>query len=169
MIEPVDLQLIAAVQEGLPIASRPYALIAEQLNLDESEVITRLSKLKQQGLIKRLGVIVKHRSLGYRSNAMVVFDMPDTLVNEMGQRISQFHFINLCYQRPRHGEQWPYNLFCMIHGKSREKVLQQLSYLIESCALESYAHDILFSRRCFKQRGALYFPRGSGFSHENRD
>jgi DNA-binding Lrp family transcriptional regulator len=169
MIEPVDLQLIAAVQEGLPIASHPYALIAKQLNLDEAEVIARLSKLKQQGLIKRLGVIVKHRHLGYRSNAMVVFDMPDTLVNDMGQRISQFHFINLCYQRPRHGEQWPYNLFCMIHGKTREKVLQQLSYLIENCALENYAHDILFSRRCFKQRGALYFPRGSSFSPENRD
>jgi len=169
MIEAIDLDLIAAVQEGLPIASRPYALIAEQLNLNESEVIARLSKLKQQGLIKRLGVIVKHRRLGYCSNAMVVFDMPDTHINEMGQRISQFHFINLCYQRPRHGDQWPYNLFCMIHGKSREKVLQQLNYLIEHCALENYAHDILFSRRCFKQRGALYFPRGSGFSHENRD
>jgi len=169
MIEPIDLELIITVQEGLPITSRPYALIAEQLNLDEAEVIARLSKLKQQGLIKRLGVIVKHRRLGYQSNAMVVFNIPDALINQMGQRISQFQFINLCYQRPRHGEQWPYNLFCMIHGKSREKVLQQLSYLIESCALENYAHDILFSRRCFKQRGALYFPSGSGFSHENRD
>ncbi|OQK15751.1 protein nirL [Methyloprofundus sedimenti] len=158
MIEAIDLQLVAAVQEGLPIASRPYALIAEQLNLDEAEVISRLAKLKQQGLIKRLGVIVKHRRLGYQSNAMVVFNIPDALVNQMGQQVSQFQFINLCYQRPRHGEHWPYNLFCMIHGKSREKVQQQLSYLIESCALENYAHDILFSRRCFKQRGAVYFP-----------
>ena len=158
MIEAIDLQLVAAVQEGLPIASRPYALIAEQLNLDEAEVISRLGKLKQQGLIKRLGVIVKHRRLGYQSNAMVVFNIPDALVNQMGLQVSQFQFINLCYQRPRHGEQWPYNLFCMIHGKSREKVLQQLGYLIESCALENYAHDILFSRRCFKQRGAIYFP-----------
>lgn len=158
MIDALDLQLIAAVQEGLPIASRPYALIAEQLDLEEKEVITRLNELKQQGLIKRLGVIVKHRRLGYQANAMVVFNIPDSLVSQMGQRISQFRFINLCYQRPRRGEQWPYNLFCMIHGKSREKVLQQLGYLIESCALEHYAHDILFSRRCFKQRGALYFP-----------
>jgi len=158
MIEPIDLQLITAVQEGLPIASRPYALIAEQLNLSEKDVIARLGKLKQQGLIKRLGVIVKHRRLGYQSNAMIVFNIPDTLVSQMGQQISQFHFVNLCYQRPRRGDQWPYNLFCMIHGKTREKVLQQLSYLIESCTLEHYAHDILFSRRCFKQRGALYFP-----------
>jgi len=156
MIDPTDLQLIAAVQEGLPIASRPYALIAEQLRLDETDVISRLSRLKKQGLIKRLGVIVKHRRLGYQANAMVVFDVPDILIKQIGQRISQLTFINLCYQRPRQGEQWPYNLFCMIHGKSREKVLQQLSELIESCALEAYDYDILFSRQCFKQRGAIY-------------
>lgn len=156
MIDPVDLQLIVAIQEGLPIVSRPYQQIAEQLELDENEVIHRLGRLKQQGLIKRMGVIVKHRRLGYQANAMVVFDMPDHLVQQKGQQISQLAFINLCYLRPRHGEQWPYNLFCMIHGKSRKLVLQQLNQLIESCTLESYAYDILFSQRCFKQRGAIY-------------
>jgi len=156
MIDPIDLQLIVAIQTGLPVVARPYALIAEQLALTENEVIARLRRLKQQGLIKRLGVIVKHRRLGYQANAMVVFDMPDTLVNDKGLQISQLPFINLCYLRPRHGEQWPYNLFCMIHGKSRERVLQQLSQLISSCALQDYPYDILFSPRCFKQRGALY-------------
>ena len=156
MIDPTDLQLIVAIQEGLPIMSRPYALIAEQLGLTETEVIERLSRLKQQGLIKRLGVIVKHSRLGYQSNAMVVFDIPNELVSQKGQQISQLTFINLCYLRPRHGEQWPYNLFCMIHGKSREKVLQQIEQLIDSCAMENYAYEILFSQRCFKQRGAIY-------------
>ena len=156
MIDPTDLQLIVAVQEGLPIISRPYAHIAKQLAIDETEVIERLSRLKQQGLIKRLGVIVKHSRLGYRSNAMLVFDIPDALVAEKGQQISLLPFVNLCYLRPRHGKQWPYNLFCMIHGKSRERVVQQVAELIESCTLQNYAHDILFSQRCFKQRGAIY-------------
>jgi len=156
MIDPTDLQLIVAVQEGLPIISRPYAYIAEQLDIDEIEVIERLSCLKQQGLIKRLGVIVKHNRLGYRSNAMLVFDIPDALVSEKGRKISLLPFVNLCYLRPRHGEQWPYNLFCMIHGKSRERVLQQIAELIENCTLHSHRHDILFSQRCFKQRGAIY-------------
>jgi len=156
MIDPTDLQLIVTIQEGLPVVSRPYALIAEQLGIDEPEIIERLQRLKQQGLIKRMGVIVKHRQLGYRANAMVVFDIPDKLVAQKGQEISQLAFINLCYLRPRQGKQWPYNLFCMIHGKSRETVLQQLAQLIDHCALEVYAHDILFSQRCFKQRGAIY-------------
>ncbi len=156
MIDPIDLQLIIAIQSGLPIVARPYALIAEQLALTENEVIARLKQLKQQGFIKRLGVIVKHRRLGYQANAMVVFDMPDALVDVKGRQISQHDFINLCYLRPRQGEQWPYNLFCMIHGKSRARVMQQLTQLIHSCALQDYPYDILFSPRCFKQRGALY-------------
>ena len=156
MIDPVDLQLIIATQEGLPIVSRPYAQIAQQIGLDEIEVIERLHRLKQQGIIKRLGVIVKHRRLGYQSNAMVVFDMPDDITRQKGQQISQFAFINLCYLRPRQGAQWPYNLFCMIHGKSREVVLQQLTQLINHCDLADYPYDILFSPRCFKQRGAIY-------------
>ena len=120
------------------------------------ELIQRLNKLKQQALIKRLGVIVTHRQLGYQANAMVVFDIPDKLVKQKGQQISQLTFINLCYLRPRQGAEWPYNLFCMIHGKSRELVRQQLQQLIDNCTLENYAHDILFSPRCFKQRGAIY-------------
>ncbi len=156
MIDPTDLQLIVTIQEGLPLLSRPYAFIGQQLGINETEVIERLSRLKKQGLIKRLGVIVKHSRLGYQSNAMVVFDIPNELVAQKGQQISLLDYINLCYLRPRHGEQWPYNLFCMIHGKSRQRVLEQIEQLIDSCAMQSYAYDILFSQRCFKQRGAIY-------------
>ncbi|MDQ7090577.1 MAG: AsnC family protein [Methylococcales bacterium] len=156
MIDIRDQQLIEALQNGLPLVSKPYALVGKPLGLSELEVIKRLSKLKQEGLIKRLGVIVNHRRLGYRANAMVVFDIPNSQVKQIGKQISQFQFVNLCYLRPRHGGVWSYNLYCMIHGKSRDKVLQQLEQLIESCALDSFNHDVLFSRQCFKQRGAIY-------------
>lgn len=156
MIDALDLQLIAAVQAGLPLVSRPYAEIAERLGLSEQEVLARLQRLKAQGLIRRWGVVVKHRRLGYNANAMIVMDIPDELVSEKGQQISRQHFVNLCYQRPRQGRIWPYNLYCMIHGKSRDMVLQQWSVLQQACDLHGYASEILFSRRCFKQRGALY-------------
>jgi DNA-binding Lrp family transcriptional regulator len=154
-----DQQLLAAIQYGLPITSRPYAALSEQLGISENEVLERLTNLKRQGLIKRLGVIVNHRQLGYRANAMVVWDIPDTEVKDIGARVSAFAFVNLCYRRPRHGTQWPYNLYCMIHGKSRETVLAQLQQLTDACELSVYARQILFSHRCFKQRGALYPSR----------
>ena len=156
MIDFIDRQLVEVLQGGLATVSRPYALIGQQLNISEDEVIVRLSRLKQLGLVKRLGVIVNHRKLGYRSNAMVVFDVPDNLVEQIAGHVSQFSFVNLCYLRPRRGEQWPYNLYCMIHGKNREKVLQQLEHLTVSCGLSLVNHEVLFSRKCFKQRGAIY-------------
>ena len=159
MIDDIDYQLIEVMQNGLPLVSRPYVSIAQRLDLSETEVISRLSKLKQQGLIKRLGVIVNHRRLGYRANAMVVFDIPNSEVKQIGKKISQFDFVNLCYLRPRHLNIWSYNLYCMIHGKTRDKVLQQLEQLIESCALNSFDYEVLFSRQCFKQRGASYFSQ----------
>jgi len=156
MIDAIDRQLIAVLQQGLPLVSRPYAAIGAEFSLSEAEVLVRVARLKQKGIIKRLGVIVNHRRLGYKSNAMVVFDVPDSLVKQIGEHVSQFSFVNLCYQRPRQGEQWPYNLYCMIHGKNREKVLQQLAHLSESCGLAKSKAEVLFSKQCFKQRGALY-------------
>ncbi len=156
MIDLLDRQLVDLLQQGLPLVSRPYSLIGQQLSLSEDEVISRVSRLKQRGLISRLGVIVNHRQLGYKANAMVVFDVPDQIVDQTGEQLSQFAFVNLCYQRPRCGDQWPYNLYCMIHGKDKQKVLAQLSELIESCELHGFNYEVLFSRQCFKQRGALY-------------
>jgi len=155
MIDPIDRQLIVVLQNGLATVSRPYALIGQQLKITEDEVIVRITQLKQQGLIKRLGVVVNHRKLGYRANAMVVFDVPNDLVGQIARHISQFSFVNLCYLRPRQDQQWPYNLYCMIHGKNRETVLQQLHDLMTACGLLPFGYEILFSKQCFKQRGAI--------------
>ncbi len=156
MIDHLDRQLLASIQHGLPLISKPYAAVAEQLGLSETEVLIRLNNLSTTSLIKRFGVIVKHRRLGYQANAMVVWNIPDAQVDDIGQQMSAAACVNLCYRRPRQGELWPYNLYCMIHGKSREIVLQQLDSLIESCQLQAFSYEILFSKRCFKQCGAHY-------------
>lgn len=155
MLDPTDSQLLEHIQLGLPISPRPYLEIGLQCNIPEAEVIERLTKLKQQGLIKRMGVIVKHRQLGYHANAMIVWNIPDHLIKQLGGHISRFSFVTLCYQRPRQPE-WPYNLYCMIHGKDKATVLMQLAQLVDACGLSRFNKEILFSRRCFKQRGALY-------------
>ncbi|MGZ8190379.1 MAG: siroheme decarboxylase subunit beta [Methylococcaceae bacterium] len=155
MLDARDLELLEQVSVGLPICPRPYAKIGVAIDMPEAEVIERLTLLKQKGLIKRLGVIVKHQPLGYRANAMIVWNLPDSLIKSIGQHISQFAFVTLCYQRPKHAE-WPYNLYCMIHGKDRATVLAQLEQLNEACGLAGFDQEILFSRRCFKQRGAIY-------------
>lgn len=160
-LDAIDDALITAIENGLPLCSRPYARIGQQLKISEQEVITRLDLLKQRGIIKRLGVIVRHRELGYRANAMLVWDVPDDRVSELGRCLSQYDFITLCYRRPRVLPDWPYNLFCMIHGKSRKDVLERIDWLIEQCQLQDLPHHVLFSRRRFKQRGAVYRSVGA--------
>jgi DNA-binding Lrp family transcriptional regulator len=155
MFDARDFELLTEIQLGLPISPRPFHDIGLTLGMNETEVIDRLAGLKQAGLIKRLGVIVNHRQLGYRANAMTVWNIPDARVEEIGARISRASFVTLCYQRPRTPE-WPYNLYCMIHGKDRDTVLRQIDRLSADCNLESFERQILFSRRCFKQRGAVY-------------
>lgn len=154
-----DQLLIEAIQGGLPLVSRPYAAIGKRIGMSEAEVINRLSYLLHSGVIKRLGVVVCHRKLGYRANAMVVWDVPDEQVASLGKRLGQFEYVTLCYRRARYLPDWPYNLFCMIHGKDRNMVLDQLDELVEQCNLSLIPHQVLFSRQCFKQRGAIYKHR----------
>ncbi len=153
-----DQPLIAAIQRGFPLTSRPYYTIAKQIGWSEEAVIQRIAELQSGGIIKRLGVVVRHRELGYRANAMVVWDVPDEEVAELGHCLSGFEFVTLCYRRPRHLPQWRYNLFCMIHGRDRDAVMEKFNLMIESCGLEDIPKAVLFSRRRFKQRGALYRP-----------
>lgn len=148
--------LIGLIQDGLPLVVRPYRDIAARLDCTEQQVIDKLQKMIDAGIIKRLGVVVRHHTLGYRANAMVVWDVPDSRVDQLGQQLGRQDCVTLCYQRPRHLPDWPYNLFCMVHGQDRDEVLECIGCMVEGLGLEDTAHSILFSRRCFKQRGARY-------------
>jgi len=161
-VDEADRRLLAAIQHGLPLVPRPYAEIAAWTGLSEEEVIARLTRLKDNGVIRRFGVVVRHHELGYSANAMVVWDVPDEQVTELGRCLAGFDFITLCYRRPRRLPQWRYNLYCMIHGKSRDEALAQLEWMVNHCGLQSLPHEVLFSRRRFKQRGAVYS------NHEDR-
>ena len=156
VLDDQDQDLITLIQTGLPISKTPYADIAESLGMKEGDVILRLKRLIDDKVIKRFGVVVRHHELGYRSNAMVVWDIPDEMISELGSCMGQFDFVTLCYRRPRRLPEWSYNLFTMIHGQDRDDVLENIQLLVESCALEKINHQALFSTRRFKQRGAIY-------------
>ena len=158
--------LIAAISRGLPMVRRPYAALAEELKCSEQAVIDGVARLAARGDLKRFGVVVRHRQLGYRANAMVVWDIPDFRVDEVGRLMSSFEFITLCYQRPRRMPDWPYNLFCMIHGRDRDAVNEQVDLVAAQCGLAEVPRRILYSRRCFKQRGAAYHRKPPATTEE---
>jgi len=152
----IHQQLISEIQAGLPLVERPYAEIASKLGISEQAVINRLQAMINNGSIRRMGVVVRHHELGYRANAMLVWDFPDDQINQMGKILSTIDCVTLCYQRPRHLPNWPYNLFTMIHGKDRPSVEKRIVDIIREFELTDIPQAALFSKRRFKQRGACY-------------
>jgi len=160
VLDERDQALITLIQTGLPLSKTPYADLGKSLDMGEEEVISRLKCLIDDKVIKRFGVVVRHHELGYHANAMVVWDIPDGIISELGSCLGQFDFVTLCYRRPRRLPEWPYNLFTMIHGQDRDDVLDNVQLLVESCGLNEIGHKVLFSTRRFKQRGAIYRKTG---------
>jgi DNA-binding Lrp family transcriptional regulator len=156
VLDEQDQALITLIQTGLPLTQTPYADLGRQLGLDEKDVIQRIKNLNEAKVIKRFGVVVRHHELGYRANAMTVWNISDEVVSELGSCMGQFDFVTLCYRRPRRLPDWPYNLFTMIHGKDRKDVLANIQLLAERCNLDEIEYKVLFSTRRFKQRGAIY-------------
>jgi siroheme decarboxylase len=154
-----EKKLVGALGDGLPLVPRPFALIAEQVGISEAEVLEILANMQADGRIRRFGLIVRHHELGYKANAMSVWNIPDDKVEEVGHCFGNFDFVTLCYRRPRQLPDWPYNLFCMVHGRERDTVLEQVEQLATKCGVAAADRDVLFSTRRFKQRGAHYGQR----------
>jgi DNA-binding Lrp family transcriptional regulator len=147
--------LADALARGLPVTPRPYARLAALTGLDEAIVLARIAAWVDDGTIKRFGVVVRHRALGWRANAMCVWDVPADVVDRIGDELARERAVTLCYQR-RPDPRWPYNLYCMIHGRVRADVEREITAITARHGLSDYPHAVLFSRRAFKQRGAQY-------------
>lgn len=156
-LRPGDREILAGLTRGLALVPRPYAALAAGLARPEAEVIARIAALTEAGIISRLGVIVRHRQLGWRANAMVVWQVPEATVDAAGERLAAQPGVTLCYRR-RPDPRWPYNLYCMIHAKSREAALGTLDRAADGAGLAALPRRVLFSTRCFKQTGALVMP-----------
>ena len=151
-----DRALLGAIQDGLPLVVRPYQAIATRLGWSEAQVLARLRHLIEGGVISRFGCILHHRRLGLRANAMVVWDVPDDRVDDLAGRLARRAGITLCYRRSRRLPAWPYNLFAMVHGRERHQVLTTIAAAEIAAGLYRYDSAVLFSQRCFKQRGARF-------------
>jgi len=145
---------------GLSHVAQPYLAIAEKISATEAQVLAQIEHWQTDGLVKRFGLVVKHRQLGYKANAMVVWNIADEHVDRVAAMFSSCPEVSLCYRRPRRLPHWPYNLFCMIHGTDRSIVLAQIDAMVEKFSLQNIEKDILFSFKAYKQQGARYGKKG---------
>lgn len=150
-----DRPIMQALSDGLDLVAQPFAALAQQLGRSESDILARIQALAEARILTRVGVIVRHRALGWAANAMVVWQLPDHAIEPAGIALAQVPGVTLCYQRRIQPGVWDWPLFCMIHARSRAEALAVLDRARTLPELAGMPHKVLFSTRCFKQRGAL--------------
>lgn len=153
VIDAVDRAIIVATQEGLPLTARPYEMVAQVVGIEAAEVIRRMKGMLEAGIIRRIGVVPNHYALGYMSNGMSVWDVPDKRISELGQKIGALDFVSHCYHRPRHLPDWPYNLFCMVHGRDRETTEAHVETIATLLGEADRGHRVLYSTKILKKTG----------------
>lgn len=152
-LDAFDRALIAATQGGLPLVARPYEAVGAMLGVSGERVRERLGQMLDQGLVRRIGAVPNHYRLGYTANGMSVWDVDDARIAELGPRVAELVGVSHCYRRPRHPPGWPYNLFAMLHGTSREAVERQAQDIVALLGEACRGHDILYSTAILKKTG----------------
>lgn len=152
-IDSTDRAIIAATQAGLPLVPHPYASVAADLGLSEAALIERMQDMQERGIIRRVAVAPNHYALGMTANGMSVWDVEDARVADLGPQVGALEFVSHCYERPRSLPDWPYNLFAMIHGASRDEVEEKRIAIAALLGQACRSSDILYSSRILKKTG----------------
>ena len=145
--------LAAALGRGLPITEEPYKAVADMLGLKEEEVTAGLSAMLDSGAIRRIAAVPNHYRVGVTANGMSVWDVADERIEALGPKVGALPFVTHCYHRPRHLPDWPYNLFAMVHGSSRDEVERKVETIAGLLGEAAQGHDILYSTRILKKTG----------------
>ena len=153
MIDAVDRQIIQLTSSGLPLVSRPYEALAQDIGITAAEVQERMTRMLENGVIRRIGAIPNHYALGVTANGMSVWQVPAEKIRELGEKVGALDFVSHSYERPQHLPVWPYNLFAMVHGNNREKVEEKVTIIKELLGEDCIAHEILYSSRLLKKTG----------------
>lgn len=155
VLQQSDRPILQALTAGLPLTPRPFRAVAQSLSRTEGDIIARIAALSDAGLLTRVGVIVRHRAIGWSANAMVVWQLPEDRIDAAGPALARQRGVTLCYRRLTVPGIWDYPLYSMIHARSRSEALSILAEAAALPELAGAAHRVLFSTRCFKQTGAL--------------
>jgi DNA-binding Lrp family transcriptional regulator len=152
-LDALDRRLVMATQAGLPLVPRPFAAVADRLGIPSAEVMERFRRMKDSGALRRIAGVPNHYALGYRANGMTVWDVDDDAVDALGARVGALDAVTHCYRRPRRPPAWPYNLFAMVHGRTRDEVEAERGRIRAILGAARRADDVLYSTRILKKFG----------------
>ncbi|MGI8413025.1 MAG: siroheme decarboxylase subunit alpha [Solirubrobacteraceae bacterium] len=152
--DELDIAVIGALQGAMPVISEPYGPAAAQLGMSQERLLAHLEGMQERRLLRRVAAILFHRRAGFSANGMGVWKVPEERIMELGPRMAAFRGISHCYQRPIY-EDWPYSVFTMAHGRSKEQCDAILDSIATSTGIEE--RTTLYSSTEFKKVRLLYF------------
>ena len=155
MLTELEKRIIASIQGDIAITERPYLEIAEKLGISEDTLLEKLEDLRDRGVIRRFGATIRHQKSGFRANAMVAWKIDEDAIDRIGKKMASFKEVTHCYRR-NPTDDWPYNLYTMIHAKDEESCWKIAKKMSEITAMNNY--ELLFSRRELKKTSMKYFP-----------
>ncbi|MBC8059125.1 MAG: Lrp/AsnC family transcriptional regulator [Clostridiaceae bacterium] len=154
MFNSLDISIIRKMQEDLPLVPEPFKLIADELGIKEEQLIEKIKEFCNRGIIRRFGATLNHRNIGFKANAMVVWNVPEDRLTEVSDIMIQFSQVSHCYQRPTFPN-WPFNLFTMVHGETKVECEKVISEIINSVNINDFS--ILYSTKELKKISMRYF------------
>ncbi len=151
MLTPIDKRIIKELQRDLPLTLSPFLEISQRIDISEEELLKRIKELQKRGYLHRFGAVVRHERLGFKANCITVWKVPQEDIKKVGRIIASFNQVSHCYQR----KGWDYNLFTMIHGKSRGECRKVIKEISEEIGIKE--GEILFTTKEFKKVSMEYF------------
>jgi DNA-binding Lrp family transcriptional regulator len=153
-LEELDVAVIKTLQGDLPVVPEPYAPAADRLGISQEQLLAHLESMQERRALRRVAAILYHRRAGYSANGMGVWRVPEEQILEFGPLMASFRGISHCYQRPTYAD-WPYSVFTMAHGRSKEECDAILDSIEERTGIGERA--TLYSSTEFKKIRLLYF------------
>ncbi|HXA30502.1 MAG TPA: AsnC family transcriptional regulator [Candidatus Angelobacter sp.] len=155
-LSELDVRVIRAVQDDLPLVPHPFAECSASQGLSEAELFEGMADLRRRGHLRRVAAILHHRRAGYAANAMAVWAVPEERAEELGRQMADFAAVSHCYQRPVYPD-WRFNLFSMIHGRKVGDCEKVVEAIREAIGVHDYA--VLYSTKEYKKTRVRYFTR----------
>ena len=155
MLDDIDKMIIHYLQGDIPLDPSPFAVIASKIRITEEQLLERMRRLKDQGILRRFGATLYHQRAGFKANAMVAWYVPDDRIDEVGSLMAGFREVSHCYERKIQGNKWKYNLFTMVHGKSKKECEDVAGKIAQKIKIKDYI--VLLSLKEFKKTSPVYF------------
>lgn len=148
-MDETDKEILNLLQDDVPLISRPFLEVAKKLKIGEEEVIRRIRRMMNEGIVRRFSASIRHRKLGITANPLVAWKVPKERIEEVGEKFASFEEVTHCYERAAVPGKWEYNIYTMIHGYDRNDVKKTAKKLSDAVGVKDY--ELLYSSKEFKK------------------